>query len=63
MCLCGRYSLARAQQPSADDEGSALDVCMYVCVLSSVWLFATPWTVACEAPLSLEFSQKEYWSG
>ena len=23
----------------------------------------TPWTVACQAPLSLEFSRQEYWSG
>ena len=23
---------------------------------------ATPWTVACQAPLSLEFSKQEYWS-
>ena len=25
--------------------------------------FVTPWTVACQAPLSLEFSRQEYWSG
>ena len=24
--------------------------------------FATPWTVACQAPLSMEFSRQEYWS-
>ena len=24
---------------------------------------ATPWTVACQAPLSMEFSRKEHWSG
>ena len=23
----------------------------------------TPWTVACRAPLSTEFSRQEYWSG
>jgi len=35
-----------------------------VCVLlSRVLLFATPWTVACQAPLSMEFSRQEYWSG
>ena len=33
------------------------------CVLSHVWLFATPWTVACQAPLSVEFSRQKYWSG
>ena len=27
------------------------------------WLFATPWTVACQAPLSRGFFRKEYWSG
>ena len=31
--------------------------------LSRVWLFVTLWTVACQAPLSLGFSRKEYWSG
>ena len=25
--------------------------------------FATPWTVACQAPLSMRFSQQEYRSG
>ena len=28
--------------------------------LSNVWLFVTPWTVACQVPLSTGFSQKEY---
>ena len=32
-------------------------------LLSHVHLFATPWTVACQAPLSMEFSRQEYWSG
>ena len=31
--------------------------------LSRVWLFATPWTVACQVPLSVEFSRQEYWRG
>ena len=31
--------------------------------LSHVQLFVTPWTVACQAPTSLGFSRKEYWSG
>ena len=30
---------------------------------SCVWLFVTPWTVACQAPLSMRFSRQEYWSG
>ena len=32
-------------------------------MLSRVRLFATPWTVAYKAPLSMEFSRQEYWSG
>ena len=31
--------------------------------LSHVQLFVTPWTVAYEAPLSVEFSRQEYWTG
>ena len=30
--------------------------------LSCVQLFRTPWTLARQAPLSMEFSRKEYWS-
>ena len=30
--------------------------------LSHVRLFVTPWTVAHEAPISIEFSRQEYWS-
>ena len=35
----------------------------YVCMLSRVQLFVTLWTVARQAPLSMEFSRQEYWSG
>ena len=31
--------------------------------LSRVRLFATPWTVAYQAPLSMGFSRHGYWSG
>ena len=31
--------------------------------LSPVRLFVTPWTVAHQAPPSMEFSRQEYWSG
>ena len=31
-------------------------------VAKSCLTFVTPWTVACQAPLSLEFSRQEYWS-
>ena len=31
--------------------------------LGHVHLFETPWTVACQAPLSIGFSSQKYWSG
>ena len=31
--------------------------------LSRVWLFATPWTAAHQAPPPMWFSRQEYWSG
>ena len=31
--------------------------------LGCVRHFATAWTVACQAPLSIGFSRQEYWSG
>ena len=36
---------------------------MKVKLLSHVRLFATPWTVTYQAPLSMEFSRQEHWSG
>ena len=32
-------------------------------VTKSCLTLATPWTVACQAPLSMGFSRQEYWSG
>ena len=31
-------------------------------LLSCVQLFMTPWTLDCQAPLSMKFSWQEYWS-
>ena len=41
-------------------------MCVCVCVcesLSRVQLFVIPWTVGCQAPLSMGFPRQEYWSG
>ena len=48
-------------------KGNVLRLFLYssVCVcylLSRVWFFTAPWTVAHQTPLSLEFS-RQYWSG
>ena len=40
-----------------------LSTCVHTCMLSCVWLFATPWTVTQQAPLFMEFSRQEHWSG
>ena len=40
-----------------------LPVCVRAQLLDHVQLFVTPWTVACQAPLSIGFSRQEYWSG
>ena len=40
--------------------------CFQACMLSRfshVWIFATPWTVARQAPLSMGFSRQVYWNG
>ena len=42
----------------------AFATCMHACMLSHfsrVPLSATPWTMACQAPLSTQFSRQEYW--
>ena len=41
-------------------------MCVCVCALSRfrcVQLFAAPWAVARQAPLSMGFSEQEHWSG
>ena len=35
-----------------------------MCLVAQLYqIFATPWTVAYQAPLSMGFSSQEYWSG
>ena len=51
-------SLWRCLFPSPQPE-----VLTFNTTLSRVWLFAAPWSVACQAPLSLGFPRQEYWSG
>ena len=45
-----------------DKRARSLSVCV-LSHFSHVQPFATPWTVACWAPLSKGFSRQEYWSG
>ena len=61
-CSAGNWQPVCAV-PSGPSWAWVLAVCMYAQLLSHVRLFATPWTVAHQAPLSMEFSRQEYWSG
>ena len=53
--------LRRSRMPiSSHSTFSSSSLCQ---LYSHVWLFATPWTVAHQTPLSLGFYRQEYWSG
>ena len=45
------------------DRQSRLLVCMCAQLLNHVGVSVTPWTRAHQAPLSMEFSRRGYWSG
>ena len=48
---------------TAEPPGKLLMHFVKVKLLRRVWLFATPWTVAHQAPPSMGFSRQEYWRG
>ena len=48
---------------NCEEETSKVGERKKVKLFSCVQLFVTPWTVACQAPLSMGFSRQEYWSG
>ena len=55
---------ADSESYKAHRLSTSLDIC--ACMLSHfsrVQLFATLWTIACQAPLSMGSSRQEYWSG
>ena len=54
-CICWAGSLGRAVFPRWNEGPNFGSY--------SVWLFATPWTIAHQAPLSMGFSRQEYWGG
>ena len=59
MIYCTRH---QSKDKGAREE--SLPQCMHAQSLSRVQLFAIPWTIACQTPLSMKFPrQEEYWSG
>ena len=61
--LCELYLSNIAHAPTEIPPHVYVSLNLKVKSLSHVWLFATPWTVACQAPQSMEFSRQEYWIG
>ena len=53
-------SLIRELDPACQTKSPQVKVNVLV---THVQLFATPWTIILQAPLSMEFSRQEYWSG
>ena len=60
-----RVIISLDQGRTLDSAASRVQRCeeKKVKLLSHVWLFVTPWTVAHQAPPSMGFSRQEYWSG
>ena len=62
------FSPTRHNIPTYVEFCSGVCVCVCVCVCartrvcSAMSESAAPWTVACQAPLSMEFSRQEHWS-
>ena len=46
-----------------DDKIANITFLKNMCSQLLSLVFVTPWTVACQAPLSMGFSRQEYWSG
>ena len=56
-------SKARRRQGEPDREWGLFGKGCKLGLFSHVQLFARPWTVARQDPLSMGFSRQEYWSG
>ena len=62
MCVTGTGKRTRPESQAGFPLGCVhVYVCVWGGVLSHVQLFATPWTITHQAPLSMGFSRQEYW--
>ena len=59
---CHQTSLDIRRNHCCENECGTFHIVVKVKV-SLVQLFVIPWTIACPAPLSMEFSRQQYWSG
>ena len=63
-CLFANGSqMTNSSQVTLSGSSPGVCVCVHAQSLNCVSLFATPWTIVLQAPLSMEFSRQEYWSG
>ena len=63
-CRSNHASLMKSLMPQSLTRIKCLiNLCVCVCVCVFIPLFATPWTIAHKALLSVEFPKQEYWSG
>ena len=58
---CNNYSIIQIKKEGEKRKESVSEY--KVKSFSHVWLFVTPWIVAYQALLSMEFSRQEYWNG
>ena len=67
--LCSQQASTDIKRPPCVSVTAAHSIhnrssfCMCGCAVSCVQLFLTPWTGVHQAPLSMELSRQEYWSG
>ena len=57
------FHLCQSWGLSIKDRLRSKTTAVCTCVLGCVQRFAAPWIVARQAPLPMEFSRQEYWSG
>ena len=63
VCNTHRMSTPDTEEKAVEKWKCNARSCCVLSRFSRVRLFATPWTVARQAPLSMGFSRQEYWSG
>ena len=61
--LCTRKSSHDCYYLSLLNLHIYINIYIFMCARSVLSNSVTPWIVACKAPLSMEFSRQEYWSG
>ena len=65
LCVLGRFSHSHKFIMKLDNKiaySIYYRTKLYMCMCSVKLLFATPWTAAHQAPLSMAFSRQEYWN-